>query len=264
MSTEDELLEESAAMVQRKFGNMSVSKTERDPAEAGFQMQTQKDSDLDQSWRNHSGAGGAGEVSLEEQASTRRDVLNAKNKIEEIGALSMDDMIDLGIADADPNTRKAAKELGEITRHMVNSGARQVVQNAYIDPNEASDLMEQEAYKPEPTGQAWQVAKKRQKLKSGKVIAVFMVEDSLTEMTTGKKYRLAEVAGKVARVLNATNNPDDPRINMINTAYDKHVALMQNIAKTRRAIKEGQTNKRGRLTVLEHELDVVNAKLGLT
>ena len=263
MVNEDELLEESAALIKQRFGNMVAEKTERDPAEVGLQMQNQTNADLDQSWRRHGNPGG-GEVAIEEQASTRRDVIDAKNKIEEIGGLSMDDMIDLGVADADPATRKAAKELGEITRHMVNSGARQVVRNAYDNPNEASDLMEQEAYQPQSTGDTWQVVKKRQKLRSGKVISVFMVEDTLSEMTTGKKYRLAEVARKVVRVLNATNNPEDARIRMIDTAYNKHVALMQSITKTRRAIKEGQLNKSGRLSVLESELEVVNAKLGLT
>jgi len=155
------------------------------------------------------------------------------------------------------NEANISRQMHGIAHHTVNTGARQMVNDAYMNPNEASMMMEQEAYQPPQQMDGWSVVKQSAQLQSGKRIAVFVVEDSLTGMTTGKKYRLAEVAEKVARVVNATNNPSDSRIGMIDQAYDTHVKLMREKAAAR---KDGNGK---RVAMIESKLQEVNTRLGI-
>lgn len=204
------------------------------------------------------GYGGPGDVQARESEANRA-VVQTRRLIEATGGLDMNDFLDLEIADGGKGAQEAIslkRRMGAIAEHTVDRGARQVVNDAYMNPNEASMMMEQEAYQPQHQD-GWQVQKTRATLKSGKAIAVFVVEDALSGMTTGKKYRLAEVAEKVARVINATGNPSDPRIGMIDKAYDNHVSLMRERAEASKA------GNRKRVAMIESKLQEVNTRLGI-
>lgn len=182
------------------------------------------------------------------------------------GGLDLNDMIALGMND-DGDDRKnalALKRIAEVTNHAVQAGARRVVQDAYMDPNDASLLMEQSAYQPRKADQGWSVTRYEATLQNGKRVPVFMVEDSLSGMTTGKRYRLHEVAQKVANVVNATGNPDDPRIAMINSTYEQYMEVRKSLGSASKALREGDTSKKGRVKVLEAKLSEISTKLGIS
>lgn len=203
------------------------------------------------------GYGGPGDVQARESEANRA-VVQTRRLIEATGGLDMNDFLDLEIADGGRGAHEAMslkRRMGIIAEHTVDRGARQVVNDAYMNPNEAS-MMEQESYQPQYQD-GWQVQKTRATLKSGKAIAVFVVEDALSGMTTGKKYRLAEVAERVARVINATGDPSDPRIGMIDKAYDNHVSLMRERAEASKA------GNRKKVAMIESKLQEVNTRLGI-
>lgn len=259
----DDIYEKSAQQAMNIASQAQLDRSGRLAEDAGLravQQQAPNDAPMNEG-RSFSGGGyGApGDVQARESEANRA-AIQTRRKIQETGGLSMDDLLDLGMGDGGAEAQSARdmkRRMAAVAGHMVNHGAQQVVQNAYMDPNEASMLMEQEAYAPSPADAGWQVSKKAATLKSGKQIPVFVVEDALTGMTTGKKYRLSSVAEKVAAVVNATGNPDDARIRMINEAYDQHVQLMQEKA---RAKKSGNSNK---VSMIESKLEAVNARLGI-
>lgn len=258
----DDIYEQSAQAAMRVAQTAQLDRSGRDAAGAGLQarqMQAPADAPLNEG-RNFSGGGSAPHDVQARETEANRAVVQTRRMIESTGGLDMNDFLDLEIADGGQGARQAVemkRKLGAVAGHMVQAGAQQVVNDAYMNPNEASMIMEQEAYQPQMQASGWQVKKTAATLKSGKQIPVFVVEDSLSGMTTGKKYRLAEVAEKVARVVNATNNPSDPRINMINETYDQHVKLMQERGKANR---EGN---RKRVSMIESKLQEVNTRLGI-
>lgn len=256
----DDIYEQSAQAAIRTAQNFTLDKTKRDASGAGLQARPMNESAMNDGRSYAGGAGsGPGDVQARESEANRA-VVQTRRMIESTGGLDMNDFLDLEIADGGQGARDAMqmkRRLGVVAEHMVNHGAQQMVHDAYMNPNEASMLMEQEAYQPQMQASGWQVVKTAATLKSGKQIPVFVVEDTLTGMTTGKKYRLSTVAEKVARVVNATNNPSDARITMINEAYDQHVKLMQERGKANR---EGNSRK---VQMIESKLQEVNTRLGI-
>ena len=257
----DDIYEQSAREALNATRNLRMDETKRDAHESGLQARTMSDGEMDQTWRSKGGSVGApGDVQAREMVENRLAV-TARNVITDNGGLDMSDLLAVDLSSSDANARETARSLmrmEQVAGHMVERGAQQVVNNAYMDThNEASQMMESGAYNPQPSNDGWSVSKKYATLNSGKKIAVFVVEDALSGMTTGKRYRLAPVAEKIARVLNATNNPDDARIKMIESAYTRHVQLMRDRAAAK---KSGNTQ---RVSVIEGKLQEVNARLGL-
>lgn len=260
MSDDDRLIEESAAYAMRIAKSAQLDKSQRDATGAGFQANQITDGVMNQG-RSYSGAAsGPADVLAREQAASRATV-ESRRVIESMGELDINDLFapDLGQQNEYGQTARA---LSRMTQHMVQTGARRIINDAYMDPNEATMLVEQEAYRPQQVDSGWRVKKSQATLQSGKKIPVFMVEDSLSGMTTGKRYRLSQVAEKIVKVINATGNPNDARIKMIETAYDRHVELMRSIAGAKTALAEGRGDKR-RLQQMQSELEEVNARLGL-
>lgn len=231
----------------------------RTATDTGFQVNTIEDGIMNDG-RSYSGSMGSGPHDvLARESEANRKAVEARRLIIE-SEMDMNDLLAPDIASGGDAAREALeikRRMGTIANHMVNTGAQQVINDAYMNPNEASMMMEQEAYQPAPQNNGWQVVKKTATLKSGKQIPVFMVEDSLSGMNTGKKYRLHEVAEKVSRVINATGNPSDARVTMINNAYEQHVKLMREKADAR---KNGNTN---RVRMIESKLQEVNTRLGI-
>jgi hypothetical protein len=260
MNDDDKLLEASARQAIQTANSMSLDRSERDAGDAGVVGHNISDGVMNEG-RSYSGMGaaGPGDVQSREMAANR-SVVEARRIIEDMGELSMNDLLAPDLASADATTRQNARtqiQADQMYQRMVNTGAQRVVQDSYMNPNEASMLMEQESYTPNQTDDGWGVVKTYAKLKSGKKIPVFMVEDAMTQMNTGKKYRISSVAEKVANVLNVTQNMDDPRINMINTAYDQHVQLMRSLNEARRS-KNSQ-----KVSIIETKLSEINTRLGL-
>lgn len=260
MNDDDNLIEASAAHAMRIAQQAQLDKSQRDASGAGFQVR-QHDNGVMNEGRSYSGGGsGPGDVLAREQAASRKAV-ETRRVIESMGELDINDLINPDLGQQNESGQNA-RMIHRLTQHMVQTGARQIINDAYMNPNEATMFVEQAAYQPQMSNDGWVVRKTSAKLTSGKVIPVFVVEDSLSGMTTGKRYRLSQVAEKIAKVLNVTQNPDDARIKMIETAYDKHVELMKLIGNAKTALREGRGDKR-RLQQLENELQEVNARLGL-
>lgn len=257
--SDDNILEQSAQQAMRIAQQAQLDKSERDASSAGLQVSQHQDGVMNEG-RSYSGGGaGPGDVMARESEANRMAV-EARRAVLAEGELDMSDLLAADLNSRDANEREHARtelrKLQQVTNHIVDTGARQVVQDAYMNPNEASMMMEQEAYRA-PSMDGWTVVKKSAQLKSGKSIPVFIVEDALSGMTTGKKYRIGSVAEKVARVLNATNNPSDPRVRMIDEAYDCHVSLMRELAQAK---KNGNRNK---VSLVESKLQEVNTRLGI-
>jgi hypothetical protein len=260
MNDDDHLIEASAQQAMRIAKEAQLDRTQRDASGAGFVASQITDGAMNNGKSYSGAASGPSDVLAREQAASRAAV-QTRRVIESMGDLDLNDLFapDLGQQNEQGQTARA---LSRMTQHMVNSSARRIINDAYMDPNEASMLVEQEAYRPQQVDSGWRVKKTQAKLQSGKLIPVFMVEDSLSGMTTGKKYRLSQVAAKIAKVMNVTQNPNDARIKMIETAYDRHVDLMRAIAGAKTALTEGRGDRR-KLQQLESELQEVNARLGL-
>lgn len=261
--SDDDIYESSANQALQVASKAEVDRTGRLAEEAGLQavqQQASPDSPLNGGKSFSGGTGNApGDVQARE-FEANREAQQARRAIMESGGLSMDDLLDLSVSDGGTGAQSAMqmkRKMSAVAGHMVDSGARGVVQSAYMDPNEASMLMEQEAYSPQQSAEGWQVRKTAATLKSGKQIPVFVVEDSVSGMTTGKKYRLSQVAEKVARVINTTGNPNDSRIRMLNETYDKHVQLMRERADAKKS------GNRKRVQMVESKLEEINAKLGI-
>lgn len=247
---------EEADMIQQAARSQRPENSGRAVTEAGFQARQISDGDMDGSWRSRASAGsGGGLMQVEEEAFSRQQVLRARRVIEESGGLSMDDLISLSMSDADGNSRQAARDLRRMSSYVQQAPARPN-QNLYETDYGMDDSMS--------SGDTWVVVRKNAKLaNSNRSIPVFVVEDSLSGMTTGKKYRLEVIAERIARVINTTGNPDDPRVQMIDQNYDRHVKLMQAIGAHKKSLREGKSMDRNKLSRLETELQQVNAKLGL-
>jgi len=259
--TEDEMIAASAAQATAFGKQAQLDRSERDAAAAGLTMKQMDDGDMN-GGRSFSGGavGGPGDVQAREFAANRQ-VVEARKHIIDEGEMSLDDLVAPDLASPDATTRENARSVmkaNQFASHLIGQGAQQVVHNAYMNPNEASNLMEAEAHTPIQHNDGWQVKKVFAKLKSGKQLPVFIVEDTLTGMNTGKKYRIAVIAEKISAVLNATQNMDDPRINMIDAAYDQHVTLMRSLNEAKRS---GNAQK---AAIIETKLQVVNGKLGLS
>lgn len=247
----DDIYEQSAQQAVNVARNAKLDRTERPAQEAGFQARGIQDGDMDASWRQRGGGsnmGAPGDVQAKEMRENRR-VVEARRAVLDTGGLSMDDLISVGLTDRDETARTEARQV----RDKMARVAQFTGQNTRQAPSQHG-LMEQNY---QEASDGWSVVQKTATLNTGKVIPVFVVEDGLSGMSTGKKYRLAEVAEKVARVLNATNNMDDARIKMIDQTYDQHVKLMRERAEAR---KTGNTKA---LALIESKLAGVNARLGL-
>jgi hypothetical protein len=256
---EDELIAQSAAQAIKTGQNMQMDRTERDAAGAGLSTRGISDGEMDTSWRNTGSSGGD-----DPYLSSNADAKIARRAIIQEGEMSMADLLAPDLNSGDAVARDTAQSMmrrekaaAQFTNHVVNQGAQRVVQDAYMNPTEASMLMEQEAYSPMQSDSGWRVKKQPQRLKNGKQIAVFIVEDALTGMNTGQKYRISAVAEKIAAVLSATQNLNDPRIQMIETSYKQHVDLMRSLAEAKR------TGNQQKVSIIESKLQSVNAKLGL-
>lgn len=258
---EDELIAQSAEQAIRfaKIATAQLDRSNRDAADAGLQVRQHSGGDMN-AGRSYAGIGGApGDVQMRESQENRRTIA-VRRTIAEAGELDMSDLLEPSLSSGTPEERQEARRLLKIQKvaaHMVNTGARRVVADAYMNPNEASMLMEQDAYRPAVVDSGWGVAKKYATLDSGKKIPVFIVEDSISGITTGKRYRLAQVAEKISRIMNVTNNPDDTRIKFIDAAYDKHVELMRSLATAK---KSGNSNQ---VSIIESKLSEINTRLGL-
>ncbi len=255
----DALLEQSAAQAMRAAQSATLDKSQRDISETGLQTRNINDGVMNDGRKYDGGIGTAPEdVRLREAQENRRS-LQLSQAIEEIGGLDLNDLCSIGLADKDPVAVESAKSLMRMQHavgHVVQQGAANMINDAYMNPNADTMMMEQAAYQP-MVQDGWGVVKKTATLRNGKRVPVFVVEDSLSGMTTGKRYRIASVAEKIAKVITATQNPDDPRVGMIDRLYDRHVKLMQEKTRAKRA---GNANK---VTICEAKLSEVNAKLGL-
>jgi len=202
-----------------------------------------------------------GEI-YEREIMENRKLKEARNAILEIGDMDLADLASVDLASQDPQHRQMAQtamKMASVARHVVETGARQVVTDAYMNPTEASMMMEQEAYNPQCSQyDGWKVVKSERRLRSGKVIPVFEVQDSLTQIKIGKPYRIATVAEKIALVLNTTHNPNDSRIKLIENAYDEHVTLMRQKASATRSHNTQQIN------LIEAKLSRVNPIIGIS
>jgi len=262
---EDEMLEESAKQAMEFGSKMQLDRTEREASNAGLSVNQMGSGDMN-GGRSYSNAVATGpsDVQARELEENHR-VVETRQQIISEGEMSMADLLYPDLSSPDPTTRANAQTLmrtsnaaNSMANHMVSQGAQQVVHNAYMNPNEASDLMESEAYNPMQNNSGWQVTKKYARLKNGKQLPVFIVEDSLTGMNTGKKYRISSIAEKISAVLNATQNMDDPRIQMIDKSYDQHIRLMRSLNEAKR------NGNRKKVSLIESKLQIVNTKLGLS
>lgn len=259
---EDEMIAQSAAEATALGKTTALDRSERDVSAAGLTTSSGNSGDMNEG-RSYAGSGGGsgpGDVQAREFQANRQAVETRQQILNE-GEMSMADLLSPDLASSDANARENARTMmraEQMANRMINNGAQQVVHNAYMNPNEATQLMEQEAYIPAQSNDGWQVKKKFAKLKSGKQIPVFMVEDALTGMTTGKKYRISTVAEKIALVLNATQNMQDSRIIMIENSYEQHVELMRTL---NAAKKSGNAQK---VSIIESKLQLVNSRLGLS
>jgi len=247
---DDDIYEQSAQQAINVARTAKLDRTERPAQEAGLQARGIQDGEMDSSWRQRGGSsmGAPGDVQAKEMRENRRAV-EARRAVLDTGGLSMDDLISVGLTDRDETARTEARQV----RDKMARVAQFTGQNTRQAPSQ-NRLMEQ-SY--QDVNDGWSVVQRTATLTTGKVVPVFMVEDGLSGMSTGKKYRLAEVAEKVARVLNATNNMDDARIRMIDQTYDQHVKLMRERAEAKRT---GNTKA---LALIESRLADVNARLGL-
>lgn len=265
MNDEDKLIEQSALQALKIAQNTTLDRTQRNAADSGFVAKTIGDGDMDSSWRDRHFSGGGNSVPdiQAREVEANEDAKKSRRIIEKSGGLSIEDLMmpSLSGVDKDHEAQANARKLMQLqhnTQRLVDNGARQIINDSYMgNMNEASMLFDQEIYSPTPQDSGWSVVKKTATLASGKSVPVFMVEDALTGMTTGKRYRLSEVADKVSKVLNATNNPNDTRIKILNDAYDRHVQLMQEKAQAKKA---GNAQK---VSIIEAQLQEVNTRLGL-
>ena len=137
------------------------------------------------------------------------------------------------------------------TPPLVDSGGNQMIREHIVRKT-----------RPAPSG-AWKVLKESVTLKNGNTIPVFVVSDPDNGFEFKKPFRIEEPAQRIAAILNQSGNMNDPRVKVIMEAYEKYKILMQEIGTVRKAIKEGQTDKKARLQVLQSQLEIVNGKLGL-
>ena len=258
----DDIYEQSAQQIINATRGMKA--TEGGLAEeSGLRVRDgghQNDAEMDTSWKTRGQAmggddGGAQARMMEEN----RQAIQAKRVIEDVGGLDWNDLFELSSNDGNEGRSNAAaiRKMVGVTNHAINQGAQRMVHDAYMNPNEATMMMEEEVYQPMQQ-EGWRVVKQAATLRSGKQIPVYVVEDSLSGMTTGKRYRVSVVAEKIARVLNATNNPDDNRVKMIENAYDQHVKYMQELSAAKK------NRDASRVKIVEAKLSKVNASLGIS
>jgi len=258
--SDEQIFEDSAKMALDFAKNATVDKTERRADLAGYQTRSMGDGPINDGRSYSAGAASGPADVLSRESQENRKVIATRRKIIEAGELDMSDLFGVDLQTNDMEAREnalALMKMQKVASHMINNGARQVVNNAYMNPNEASSLMEQEAYQPKQTQSGWRVAKINRKLKSGKQIPVFMAEDSLTGMRVSKQYRLVAIAEKVVAVMNATQNPDDTRIKMLEGAYEQHVYLMRSLYSAK------QQNDTKKIQITEARLQEINSRLGI-
>jgi len=263
--TEDEMIAASAEQAVAIGQKAVLDQSERAADSAGLTATQISDGDMNNG-RNFTGGGYGGPSDVQaREFDANRHAIEARQKILAEGEMSLYDLSSPDLNSNDAIARDNARTIlrseqaaGRIANHMVEQGAQRVVQNAYMNPNEMSNLMESDAYTPMQQNDGWHVTKVSARLRNGNQIPVFIVEDTLSGMNTGKKYRIAAIAEKVSNVLNATQNMDDPRIKMINQSYDQHVQLMRSLKEAKRV---GNSQK---VSIIESKLQVVNDKLGLS
>lgn len=176
----------------------------------------------------------------------------ALHEINALGGLTIDDL------------REAAQEMmakGDplVRGKMMNPSIRQYNPMETSAPQQPQSqlFVTESQFTAAQRGEAWEVRTMNAKTRSGKVVPVYVVEDTVSGMTTGTKYRVMEVAQKVARIVNATGNPSDIRIGMLNEAHDEHIKLKNKLAEARRGSDVNAVK------LLENKLQTVNMKIGL-
>lgn len=255
----DELLDQSAMQAIRTAQTTTLDKTKRDVSETGLQARNINDGVMNEGRKFDGGIGVAPDDVRARDSQANRQTVQLSRAIEDMGGLDMDDLCAPSIRGSDPVAAQEARQymrMQQAVGHVVQQGAATMINDAYMNPNSNTMMMEQSAYQP-VAQDGWGVVKKSATLKNGKRVPIFVVEDSISGMTTGKRYRIISVAEKVAKVITATQNPDDPRVAMIDRLYDRHVKLMQE--KTQ-ATRSGDAS---RVSICEAKLSEVNAKLGL-
>jgi paraquat-inducible protein B len=189
-----------------------------------------------------------------------RQAQEARRKINQInessGGLSMRDLMDGMSAD---EIRRFSNGLEQFAQET----GGQIYNQGYQEPNEASMLMDEFAAEPRPTTGSWKVMKESARLRNGNTVPVWLVADEDSGMEIKRPYRIQEAAQRIAAILNQSGNVNDQRIKRVNEAYEKHIELMKQIRVCKKAINEGQTDKKKRLSALRAKLEEVNYILGI-
>jgi len=201
---------------------------------------------------------GAAADSYAMEQADNEDARKAYRAIAETGGLSMADLME-GLSPNDfrdgeqPMSRQEMARLARILDQGLNDGAQRVARNMVQDaftedfPDEASMMAESYSGHTQEGNGDWITEQRAAKLRSGKVVPVWIVVNETTGMKIEKPFRVQAPAERIATVLNITGNVNDPRIRQIQEDYDEHVNLMKNI----------------QLSTLQMKLEGVNAKLGI-
>ena len=264
----------------------------RSTDDVGYKAKQINEGDLDQAWRLKHGrvqnaAGGADGAADAQARELEEDakIVDIQRKIKAI--MEEDDGPRQGARPSNtgtlrrgppPNKPAPGLSMGDLMEGLsqedmarvgmdiaTDNAARNLVQQSYTEnPDEATMMAESYGRQPQPTNGSWKVQKLAARIKNTeKVVPVWKVLDESTQMSIPKMFRVQEPAQRIATILNQSGNVNDPRINGILQAYDKHVTLMKEVRRTRKLIKEGRNEFNDKLERLLVDLEQVNWKLGI-
>lgn len=181
-----------------------------------------------------------------------------RRRIEELGCLDWGDLARESLNDPNRNDAyKAARVLEDHQRFSGSSGGRNMRQATVpnVIPVGTGQVSPQQLPYGDDMQDGWIVEEKTKFTNSGRQSSTFYVVDAVSGMTTGRGYLMEEVAEKIARVLNHSNDPNDSRVTMIDECYSRFVAL---------AKKKLQCQKMGKNTQsLDNAISEVKTQLGL-
>lgn len=203
--------------------------------------------------------GGAPDINIEKENKINESIQKARK----LGDLTLEDMMDDKM---DPILKnKIASKLHSLKNEVITNTRSDIAKRSYMGEADADTHMFDSFHiNEEKTTGRFIVEKAIATLKaSGDKIPVWLVVDSKTNKKLDKIFKIYEAALCVCNEINNKKTPSHPDVIGIIEAYDKYNEVLKNISSTKLAIKNGQVEKKARLSVLRERLETYGNIIGL-
>ena len=112
------------------------------------------------------------------------------------------------------------------------------------------------------TAHQWVVRREIAEAKDGSDVPVWLISCQGTPLKVDKMFRIEQVAHRIARILNETNNIAHPKVLALMGAHDKRMKLLREVRMLERAVKTDRS-KASMLQQRRSELADLDTKLGI-